>query len=98
MENNEIELIILIEVQPGKADYQIDLFKKLQPIVLNEKGCIEYRLCKISGNNNQFVLTERWASAEDLLAHDKTPHMQEADLITPSFRAKPATVLQLNNL
>lgn len=98
MKSKEINLIVLIEVQPGKAEEQINFFKKLQPLVLNEKGCIEYRLSKVSGSDVEFVITERWASSEDLAAHDLSPHMQEADSITPSFRAKPATVLQLNDV
>jgi quinol monooxygenase YgiN len=98
MESKEIELIVLIEVQPGKAEEQINYFKKLQPLVLNEKGCLEYKLSKVSGSDVEFVITERWATAEDLAAHDKTPHMQEADSISPSFRAKLATVLQLNDV
>ena len=96
MESKEVNLIVLIEVQLGKADEQINLFKKLQPLVLKEKGCIEYKLSKVSGSDVEFVITERWASVEDLAEHDKTPHMKEADLITPSFRARPATALQLS--
>lgn len=98
MESKEINLIVLVEVQPGKAEEQINLFKKLQPLVLNEKGCMEYKLSKVAGSNVEFVITERWASSEDLAAHDISPHMQEADSITPTFRAKPATALQLNEV
>ena len=98
MENKQIDLIVLVEVQPGKAEEQVKLFKKIQPLVLNEKGCIEYRLSKVLGNEVEFVITERWASANDLEAHDKMPHMQEADLIASSIRVKPALVLQLNEV
>lgn len=98
MKSKEINLIILIEVQPGKAEEQIDFFKKIQPLVLNEKGCLDYKMSKVAGSDVEFVITERWASSEDLAAHDSSPHMQEADLITPTFRIKPATVLQLNDV
>jgi quinol monooxygenase YgiN len=98
MESKTVDLVVLIEVQPGKADEQIELFKKLQPLVLNEKGCIEYKLGKVTGSEVKFVITERWASEEDLAAHDKTSHMLEADSITPSFRASPATVLKLSDV
>lgn len=91
----EIKLIILIEVASGKAEEQIHLYKKLKPLALKEKGCLEYDLNKISGNDVEFVLSERWESEECLAAHDETPHMKEADSITPSFRARPATVLKL---
>jgi quinol monooxygenase YgiN len=70
----------------------------LQSSVLNEKGCMEYKLSKVAGSDVEFVITEHWASPEDLAAHDMSPHMQEADLITPTLRAKPAVVLQLNEV
>ncbi len=31
---NEIKMVILIEVQPGKAQEQIDLYNKIKPLVL----------------------------------------------------------------
>lgn len=52
-------------MQPGKAEEQINLFKKLQPLVLNEKGCMEYKLSNVAGSDVEFVITERWASSED---------------------------------
>jgi quinol monooxygenase YgiN len=91
----EVKLIVLIAVASGKAIEQINLYKKLKPLVLKEKGCLEYDLNRISGSEVEFVLTERWESEECLAAHDEAPHMKEADLITPSFRVRPATVLRL---
>lgn len=96
--NNEIKLVILIEVQPGKADEQIDLYNKIKPLVLAEDGCLEYEMNRVSGSEVNFVLIERWESKESLALHDVTPHMKEADSLSPSFRAGPATVLELINL
>jgi quinol monooxygenase YgiN len=95
---NEVRLIILIKVAPGKADEQINLYNKIRPLVLSETGCLEYEMSRVSGNDVDFVLTERWQSEEHLALHDETPHMKEADSISPSFRAGPATVLRLNTL
>jgi len=93
-----IRLLILIEVQPGKSGEQVSLYKKIRPLVLNENGCLEYELNRVSGSDVKFVLTERWASAEAITAHDESPHMKEADSISPSFRAGPATVLELSEI
>ena len=91
----EISLLVFIEVKEGHKQQQIDAFNHLSPIVQNEKGCLQYDLKEVQGNKNAFVLIERWASTEDLAAHDVTPHMIEADKESQAFRAKPATVVKL---
>lgn len=77
---------------------QIDAYKKLAPIVLNETGCLQYDLKEVEDDENQFVLIERWASKKDLEAHDITHHMIEADKLSATFRTKPATVIKLKNI
>lgn len=91
-----LSLAILIETKVGFADQQIQAFKKLQPLVLAEKGCLQYELNQDVDKPNQFVLIEKWATQADLDAHDITAHMIEADKKSPSFRAKAATVFKLN--
>ena len=93
-----ISLIVLIEVQPGKADEQIGLYRKIRPLVLAEEGCLAYELSAVSGSDVKFVLSERWESREALAAHDRSPHMRAADSAGPSFRAGPATVLELSEI
>jgi quinol monooxygenase YgiN len=95
---NQIKLVILIEVQPGRAGEQIALYNKIKPLVLGEDGCLQYEMCKVAGSEVKFVLTECWASKESLALHDETSYMKEADSISPSFRAGPATVLELKSL
>ncbi len=53
---------------------------------------------KVANSDVKFVLIERWASKESLELHDNTPYMKKADSISPSFRAKPATILELLTL
>ena len=96
--NQAVKLVVLIEVQPGKSEEQVKLYEKILPQVLNEEGCLEYELHRVSGSDVQFVLTERWSSEEALAAHHTTPHMLEAGSISPSFRAGPATLLKLDSL
>jgi len=91
----EISLLVFIEAKEGHRQQQIDAFNYLAPIVRDEKGCLQYDLKEVQDNENAFVLIERWASSEDLAAHDVTPHMIEADKASPAFRAKPATVIKL---
>ena len=94
----EISLAILIETKLGCAHEQIQAFKKLQPLVLAEKGCLQYELHGVTGEENKFLLLEKWASQEDLTAHDQTEHMVAADAHSPSFRAKPAVVFGLESV
>lgn len=95
---NKIELIVLIEVQPGKSDEQINLYKRIRPLVLEEAGCLEYELRRVAGSDEKFVLSECWVSEEALAAHNESPHMKEADSVSPSFRARSATVLKLSEV
>ena len=96
--NKEIAMMILIEVKEGRRDEQINAYKKLLPLVLAEKGCLQYDLKAVDGNSNEFVLLERWASKEALDSHDNAAHMIEADKNNVSFRAKPAQVLKLSDI
>ena len=96
--NKEISLLILIETKEGQRQKQIDAYNKLAPIVLKEKGCLQYELKEVQNTENEFVLIEKWESEEDLLAHDIISHMIEADKVNQTFRSKPATVIKLNNI
>ena len=93
-----VKLIILIEVEQGKAQQQIDLYERIRPLVLEEAGCLQYELSRIVDSDVKFVLIECWESQRHLDLHDKTTHMIEADAISPSFRASPASVLKLAHL
>lgn len=91
-----IHLLVLIEVQAGKRAMQIEAFAALQPLVLAEPGCMQYELFSDDADENRFVLVEKWASAQALAAHGNTAHMQVAAERNPSFRARPATVIQMS--
>lgn len=91
----EVNLIVMIEVMPGKRDLQLDAYKKLKPLVLAEPGCLQYELFSDSANENKFVLVEKWASQNELDAHDQSDHMIAVDAHSPTFRAGPATVIKM---
>lgn len=91
----EVNLIVMIEVIPGKRDIQLMAYEKLKPLVLAEPGCLQYELFSDSTDENKFILIEKWVSQEALDAHDQTEHMVAADARNPTFRAKSATVIKM---
>lgn len=93
--NQEVSLLVFIEVQAGKAQSQIEAFKSLSPLVLLEDGCLQYELKRVVGSAISFIIIEKWSSKEALAAHEISSHMIEADSRNKSFRAKPATVIEL---
>lgn len=94
----EVNLLVFIEVQLGKRHEQVEAYAKLRPLVLAEPGCLNYELLGDAADQNKFVLIEKWASEDALAAHDRTAHMVAADAHSPSFRAKPATVIKLKGV
>ncbi|MEC5208677.1 quinol monooxygenase YgiN [Vogesella perlucida] len=93
-----IKLAILIDTLPGRGEEQVQAFAALAPRVRAEKGCLAYQLHRVSGQDDRFVLTESWASAADLAAHDASEHMLDAAPWLASFRAGPVTVLPLQEV
>lgn len=96
--SHPIKQIVLIDTLPGRAEEQVQAFAWLAPQVRAEAGCLSYQLHRVSGQENRFVLTETWASAAALAAHDASEHMQDATPWLASFRAGPARVLTLGEM
>ncbi|KTB66717.1 MULTISPECIES: putative quinol monooxygenase [Pseudomonas] len=94
---NEVQLVVMINTQPGKGSQQLAAFQALAPKVRAEHGCLHYDLHPVVGNPDSFVLIEKWASKAALDAHHVAPHMVAAAQHNPSFRAGPATVLLLGD-
>jgi len=92
---NAISLIINIEVKAGRGQEQIDAFSAISSLVLEEVGCLQYELKAVQGNENKFVILEKWSSQEALLAHEKQDFMLAADKKNVLFRAKAAEVIFL---
>ena len=93
-----IHLIVMIEVQPGKRDLQIEAYKRLRPLVLAEEGCLQYELFCDAQDDNKFVLLEKWASQAALDTHDAAAHMRAADALNATFRARSATVIKMDSV
>jgi quinol monooxygenase YgiN len=79
-----IQVVVLFDLHEGKRDAFLKEFKKLQPLVEGECGCIEYFMAvdvdtgldQINGPNlDRLMLIERWESLEALKAHLVIDHM-----------------------
>ena len=96
--NEIISLIINIEVKAGRRQEQIDAFSAISSLVLEETGCLQYELKAVQGNENKFVILEKWSSKEALLTHEQQNFMIEADKKNVLFRAKGAEVIFLTSV
>ncbi|MFZ6873813.1 putative quinol monooxygenase [Undibacterium sp. Di27W] len=93
--SDALMLVILIQTKPGQRSEQIAAYTRLAPLVRAEAGCLQYDMHPVDGDEDKFVLVEKWTSKAALDAHDAMPYMIEADALSPSFRTGPATVLFL---
>jgi quinol monooxygenase YgiN len=78
-----ISVLASIQVKPGTRDEFVKHFNAIVPVVLNERGCIEYfpAVDVDAGLSIQEVdpdlvtIIEKWESLDALHAHLKAPHM-----------------------
>lgn len=79
-----IFVIATLEIANGHRDKCLDEFRKLVPLVLAEKGCIEYvpvidlatdMDAQADLRENSITVIEKWASVDALKAHNAEPHM-----------------------
>ena len=81
-----VHLVVTTIVKKGKMEEYLRECRKVRPLVLAEKGCVEYTFVRdipshLSIQENihpdRVVLIEKWETMEDLAAHGKAPHMKE---------------------
>ena len=78
-----VNVIATIQIKEGQLSKFIEIFKKNIPMVLKEKGCMEYvptidvptGLPPQKLNINGVTIIEKWNSLADLKAHISSPHM-----------------------
>ncbi len=81
-----VHVVAFITAKPGQRDALLDAFRANVPNVLAEDGCIEYQAtvdtegvggfqAQVGGDT--FVVVEKWASLDALMAHAAAPHMKE---------------------
>ena len=81
-----IHVIAAIEVHDGKRDVLIEEFRRIEQVVREEDGCIEYGTAvdaqtdidvQIAERLNVVTVVEKWESVDALKAHLAAPHMVE---------------------
>jgi quinol monooxygenase YgiN len=80
-----IHVVAIITAKPGQREAILQAFRANVPAVLAEDGCIEYGA--VVDNDpalpiqspigpDTFMVIEKWASAQALMAHAAAPHMK----------------------
>lgn len=72
---SEIVVVAHMKAQSGKED---ELGQTLSALIApshQDPGCLLYTLHQGADDPTRFVFVERWASREDLEAHNATPHV-----------------------
>ena len=79
-----VHILAVITTKPGQRDAVLDLFRANVPAVEEEDGCIEYGAAidtdgvgkfQTKYGVDTFVVIEKWASLDALMAHAASPHM-----------------------
>jgi quinol monooxygenase YgiN len=66
--------------------------------VHREPGCGKYALHESNGDTTEFVMVERWESAEELKTHSTAPALAELGAALKGRLAKPLDVKRLTAL
>ena len=92
MEHDAVRVIARVTARPERVE---EVKTRLQDLVnptRAEKGCISYEVCQSNTAPAQFVCIEAWASADDIAAHMRTPHVQAAFAKAQSLLAAPPQI------
>jgi quinol monooxygenase YgiN len=90
-----VHLVVTFIIKDGMMDAYLAEVAKLRPLVLAEKGCVEYTYLKEIQTpfkiqepvqENRLTLIERWESMEALETHSKSPHMAQYGKIMHPMR------------
>jgi quinol monooxygenase YgiN len=81
-----IHVVAELSLAPGARDTFLEAFRRLEPLVRAEKGCIEYcgvvevptRIGAAAPPRADVVMVvEKWANESSLAAHLEAPHMAD---------------------
>ena len=81
-----IHVLATVELRPGQREAFLAEFHRIVPLVLAERGCLEYgpaidATTDIAAQqplgDNVVVVVEKWQDLESLKAHLTAPHMVE---------------------
>ncbi|WP_347108968.1 putative quinol monooxygenase [Paenarthrobacter sp. S56] len=88
---------VFIAKEGHEGDLQ-EALRVLQAASRNDPGCLDYTVFSDNQRPGTFVLIERWASREDLTAHNDEPHVKDfvtgaEPLLEVPFSVTPLTPL-----
>jgi quinol monooxygenase YgiN len=93
-----INVIASIHVKSGRLDDFLKIFNENVPLVLKEKGCIEYFPAVYADTDiapipdrNEVTIIEKWESPEALKNHLGSPHML-------AYRDKVKDIVESSNV
>ena len=64
-----------LAIDPAQRDQLVRMLDEVATATRAEPGCVEYRISVDLEDDNRFRILEEWASAADLEAHMRTPHI-----------------------
>jgi quinol monooxygenase YgiN len=87
-----LAVIARLKVFEDKTEDFVAIMTELaEKVKSEEKGCLQYQLCR-ARDTNSFVVIERYADKEALLAHSATPYFNEAmNKLKACVAVKPET-------
>ena len=92
-----VRVVAVLRAQPGSGAEVLRLWPELSAQVHAEDGCLEYDLHRVAGDEDRFVVLERWASVEALATHGRSPHMREFGRTAAALMAAPSEVIVLED-
>ena len=68
---------VQLRLQAGQGPpFEARFLRFLDEVQANDRGRVQYDLCRNVGVPEHLVILEAWESAADLAAHDGAPHTQ----------------------
>lgn len=74
---DEVRVLAVLQALPGAGAEVLALWPSLSDLVRAEDGCLAYDLHRVAGDDDRFVVLERWSCLATLAAHGQSPHMRE---------------------
>lgn len=94
---DEVRVVAVLQGLPGAGAELLAGWPGLATQVRAEHGCLGYDLHRVAGDDDRFVVLERWASLEALAAHGQSPHMREFGRTAAALLAAPTDVIVLED-
>lgn len=95
---DEVRVVAVLQAQEGKGGEVLALWPDLARQVRAEDGCLAYDLHRVTGDEDRFVVLERWAGLAALATHGRSPHMREFGTRAAGLLAAAPEVIVLEDV